>query len=104
MRQVATKLKKNVRSADYVCRYGGEEMTIILPNTDKEEAIITAQKICQIVAEKQFKLANNQESKVTISLGVATFPQDGDSPAEIIEHADKCLYQAKENGRNQVQY
>lgn len=104
LRQVATKLKKNVRSADFVCRYGGEEMTIILPNTDKDEAVITAQKICQIIAEKPFRLANNQESKVTISLGVATFPQDGETPAAIIEHADKCLYQAKENGRNQVKY
>lgn len=104
LRQVAIKLKKNVRSADYVCRYGGEEMTIILPSTDKDEAVITAEKICQIIAEKPFKLANNQESKVTISLGVATFPQDGETPASLIEHADKCLYQAKENGRNQVKY
>ena len=102
LRQVALKLKKNVRATDIVCRYGGEEMTIILPNTDKEEAIITAQKICQIIAEKPFKLANNQESKVTISLGVATYPQDGDNIDKIIEHADKCLYFAKENGRNQV--
>lgn len=102
--QVAQKLKKNVRSTDIVCRYGGEEMTIILPNTDKDESIITAQKICQIIAEKPFKLANNQESNVTISLGVATYPQDGSNPAEIIESADKCLYFAKENGRNQVRY
>lgn len=102
LKQVAQKLKKNVRATDFVCRYGGEEMTIILPNTDKDEAIITAQKICQIIAEKPFKLANNQESKVTISLGVSTYPQDGESPATMIEYADKCLYVAKENGRNQV--
>lgn len=102
LKQVAAKLKKNVRSCDIVCRYGGEEMTIILPNTDYEEAVITAEKICGIIAEKPFKLANNQESNVTISLGVATFPQDGNSPAVIIENADKRLYRAKENGRNQV--
>jgi diguanylate cyclase (GGDEF)-like protein len=104
LRQVSYKLKKNVRATDFVCRYGGEEMTIILPNTDKDEAIITAQKICQIIAEKSFKLANNQESNVTISVGVATYPQDGDSADKIIEHADKCLYFAKENGRNQVKW
>lgn len=104
LRQVALKLKKNVRATDIVCRYGGEEMTIILPNTDRDEAIITAQKICQIIAEKPFKLVNDQESKVTISLGVATFPQDGELPREIIESADKRLYVAKENGRNQVGY
>lgn len=104
LRQVALKLKKNVRSTDIVCRYGGEEMTIILPNTDRDEAIITAQKICQVVAEKPFKLANDQESNVTISLGVATFPQDGETPGEITAAADKRLYVAKENGRNQVGY
>lgn len=104
LKQVAAKLKKNVRATDFVCRYGGEEMSIILPNTDKEEAVITAEKICQIIAEKPFKLANNQESNVTISLGVSTFPQDGETPASMIEYADKCLYVAKENGRNQVRH
>lgn len=102
LRQVAQKLKKNIRSTDIACRYGGEEMSIILPNTDKDEATITAQKICQLVAEKPFKLANDKESNVTISLGVATYPQDGEAPDKIIEAADKRLYKAKENGRNQV--
>lgn len=102
LRQVAQKLKKNVRATDFVCRYGGEEMSIILPNTDKNEAIITAQKICKAIAEKPFKLANDKESTVTISLGVATYPEDGGTPSEIIDSADKKLYSAKENGRNQV--
>lgn len=102
LRQVAQKLKKNVRSTDFVCRYGGEEMSIILPNSSKDEAIITAQKICQTIAEKPFRLANDKESNVTISLGVATFPEDGETPGEIINMADKRLYHAKENGRNQV--
>lgn len=102
LRQVAQKLKKNVRSSDFVCRYGGEEMSIILPNAERDEAIMTAQKICQAVSEKPFKLANDKESKVTISLGVSTYPRDGNTPSELIEHADQCLYHAKENGRNQV--
>lgn len=102
LRQVAQKLKKNIRSTDVACRYGGEEMSIILPNTDKAEATITAQKICQLVAEKPFKLANDKESNVTISLGVATFPEDGDTTDKLIEASDKRLYKAKENGRNQV--
>lgn len=102
LKQVAQRLKKNVRATDYVCRYGGEEMSIILPNTDKEEAIITAQKLCQIIAEQPCKLVNNQESTVTISLGVATYPEDGMAPNLLIERADQGLYNAKENGRNQV--
>lgn len=102
LRQVARTLKKNVRSTDVVCRYGGEEMSIILSNTDKDEAIITAQKICQAIASRPFKLGNDLEKNVTISLGVATYPQDGETPAELISHSDKGLYIAKENGRNQV--
>jgi diguanylate cyclase (GGDEF)-like protein len=102
LRGVAHTLKKNVRSTDIVCRYGGEEMTIILTNTDKEEAIITAQKICQAVSEKPFKLGSDLEKNVTISLGVATFPQDAKTPDGLISHADQGLYKAKENGRNQV--
>ena len=102
LRQVAQTLKKNVRATDVVCRYGGEEMSIILPNTDKEIAYSTAQKIRERVANHKFKLANDSEANVTISLGVSTFPFDGDTASEIIEAADKRLYSAKNNGRNQV--
>lgn len=102
LRQVAQTLKRNVRATDIVCRYGGEEMSIILPNTGKDEAFSTAQKICERVASKKFKLAGDKETNVTISLGVSTFPYDGDSASSIIEAADKRLYNAKNNGRNQV--
>lgn len=102
LRQVAQVLKKNVRTSDVVCRYGGEEMSIILPNTNNEEARINAERICKAVAEKPFKLNATDESHVTVSLGVATFPQDGENSKALIETADKGLYRAKENGRNQV--
>ena len=102
LKQVAEQIKKSVRSTDIVCRYGGEEMSVILTNTGKEEAIITAQKICDAIASKPFKLSNTLERNVTISLGVSTFPQNGQTPTELIEYADKGLYVAKDNGRNQV--
>lgn len=102
LRGVAHTLKKNVRSADIVCRYGGEEMAIILKNTGFDEAKITADKICKIIASKPFKIAANTEKQVTISLGVSTFPFCGMTVQEMIEFADKGLYAAKENGRNQV--
>lgn len=103
LRQVAFVLKKNVRATDIVCRYGGEEMSIILPNAKKDEAISIAQKLCDIVASQKFKLSNNRESNVTISLGVSTYGQtDGTEPSKIIESADKRLYHAKETGRNRV--
>lgn len=102
LRQVAQTLKRNVRATDIVCRYGGEEMSIILPNTSKEEAQSTAEKICRRVADRKFKLAGDKDTNVTISLGVATFPNDGDNASKIIDSADKRLYNAKHNGRNQV--
>ena len=102
LKQVATLLKSSVRATDIVCRYGGEEMSIILPNTSKEMAILTAKKICKKVADKMFRLNNTQESNVTISLGVSTFPDDGATASTIIEVADKRLYVSKNNGRNQV--
>ena len=77
-------------------------MSIILTNTKKEEAIITANKICLAVRNNKFTLANNEKVNVTISVGVATSGINGESPQEMIEYADKCLYKAKESGRNQV--
>lgn len=102
LRQVAQTLKTNTRATDIVCRYGGEEMSIILTNTDKKEAIKNAERICEAVATRTFKLNATQTTHVTISLGVSTFPQDGDNPKQIIEVADQGLYYAKEHGRNQV--
>lgn len=102
LKQVAAELKKNVRATDIVCRYGGEEMSIILPNTKSEEAISIANKLCTIVASKKMKLSNGRESNVTISLGVSTYGNDGTTSAVLIEAADKRLYNAKENGRNRV--
>ena len=102
LRQVAFVLKRSVRMSDIVCRYGGEEMSIILPSTTYDEAVNLAKKLCNIVSEKQYRLSNGKESTVTISLGVSTYGADGETPSELIEAADKRLYNAKENGRNRV--
>ena len=102
LRTVAQILKKNTRATDYVCRYGGEEMSIILPQTSKKEALVNAQRICDAVAKTPLKVNNNTEVNITISLGVSAFPQDGEAPQKLIECADKALYYAKEHGRNQV--
>ena len=102
LKQVAQTLKKNSRTTDFVCRYGGEEMSIILPNTKAEEALFNANRICKAVAEKEFQLNSTDTANVTISVGVATFPDNAQTAQELIEHADKGLYYAKEHGRNQV--
>jgi len=102
LRQVAGTIKRNIRSTDIPCRYGGEEMTVILTNTNKEDAVKTAVKICEAVRNKEFELATGDWTHVTISLGVASMPHDGSTTEGLIEYADKCLYVAKRNGRNQV--
>ena len=99
---VAKVLKENIRATDIPCRYGGEEMSIILTNTDKKEALITAKKICEEIRKSKFQLNQNTSVNVTLSLGVSTYPQDGETANELIEYADSQLYKAKENGRNQV--
>ncbi len=102
LRQVAKILKNNSRATDYVCRYGGEEMTIILPNTNAEDALFNANRICKAVADTPFNLTPVDKVNVTISLGVSTFPDNAQTPQDLIEWADKGLYYAKEHGRNQV--
>ena len=102
LKQVANILKKNSRTSDIACRYGGEEMTVILTNTSNEPAVFMANKLCQIVRETKFVLVNNEKVNVTISVGVATINDKVEKPQELIEYCDKCLYKAKENGRNQV--
>ena len=102
LKQVAQTLKKNSRATDVVCRYGGEEMSIILPNTNAEDALFNANRICQAVREREFQLNSTETGNVTISVGVATYPDNAQSPQELIEYADKGLYYAKEHGRNQV--
>lgn len=102
LRQVAKTLKKNVKKIDYVCRYGGEEMSIILKGADFESAMAVAQRLCKAVAGTVCKLGDDLESNVTISLGVSTYPQHGKTPTEMIEYSDRGLYAAKEKGRNQV--
>lgn len=102
LRQVAQTLKKNSRTTDYVCRYGGEEMSIILPNTSAEEALFNAKRINKAVEESEFQISPLESGKVTISVGVSTFPDNAETPQDLIEFADKGLYYAKEHGRNQV--
>lgn len=102
LKQVAQTIKKISRTTDYVCRYGGEEMCVILPNTNAEEALHSAIRMNKAIEEKEFQLNNSETGKVTISVGVATFPDNAQSAQELIEQADKSLYYAKNNGRNKV--
>lgn len=94
-------IKEAVPEDAIVARYGGEEFAVLLPQTDKNEAIDVAERIRE--ALDTYKLDVRREStKITMSIGVATVPQDGLDRTELLALADKNLYQAKRRGRNQV--
>jgi diguanylate cyclase (GGDEF)-like protein len=101
LRKLGALFKASIRSCDCASRYGGEEFLIMLPETDSTVAAITAERIRSQVSGKAFG-DKNKKLSVTISMGVAVFPRDGDEPEALIACADKALYEAKENGRNRV--
>lgn len=96
---VAQLIRLSCRKSDIVARYGGEEIVVILPDTASTDAIKVGNDINKIIA-RQTK--NILSFKITVSIGVSTFPDDGSTLKEIIEKADKAVYQAKRAGRNRV--
>ncbi|HFE65201.1 MAG TPA: diguanylate cyclase [Caldithrix sp.] len=103
LRRIARLMMKNTRTSDTVARYGGEEFVIICPELDKPGAIQMAEKIRKIVQKMDLpKPKGLPYGELTISLGIATFPEDGQSAYRLIRSADQALYQAKESGRNKV--
>ncbi len=104
LKKVARLLQANTRSSDFVARYGGEEFMIICPELNKQEGKQLAEKLCRIIEETPFPQETKlPHKKITISIGVAVFPDDSQSPKELIHFSDIALYKAKNSGRNQVQ-
>lgn len=103
LQELASILKNSCREVDLVARYGGEEFAIILPETYKEKAYSSAERIRKLVAATSFRYSDSEPSKrITISIGVASFPNDASTTKDLIAYADKALYAAKETGRNRV--
>lgn len=103
LRKIAQTMLKNTRSSDLVSRYGGEEFVIICPELNKQGAFQMAEKLRQIIEQMNFPhRADLPDGKLTVSLGVATFPEDGETAYRLIRNADKALYKAKNDGRNKV--
>lgn len=96
-------LNETVREDDFVARYGGEEFILALPNTPKKGALVVAEKIRKMFEGYNFP---NQETlpmgRMTISGGISSFPSDGRSSTDLINHADQALYQAKAKGKNSI--
>ncbi len=103
LKTTANLIKESFRSGDVRARYGGEEFIILMNGATKEQAYASAERFRAKVEKYPYPHEKNQPKGIlTISGGVATYPDDGDSSKDIIEEADKALYQAKESGRNKV--
>lgn len=96
---ISRQVKKGTRQTDLLARYGGEEFVVILPNTGAQSALQVAEKIRQEVAKCPFHF-KGVRVQITLSCGVASFGE-GMTHEQVFERADKALYQAKDNGRNQ---
>lgn len=103
IKELSRLIKEHSRKIDWVCRYGGEEFTIILPTTNKNEAFIIAERLRTRIENHPFTHEELMpHKKITVSMGIATFPEDGLTNSELISAADKFLYKAKYQGKNQT--
>ncbi len=100
---IACLISTGLRKLDLAARYGGEEFTLILPSTPKVGAQLVAERLRSRIESHEFALPDSTTVRVTMSIGVATFPADAAIAAELVRHADRAMYVAKSNGKNQVQ-
>jgi diguanylate cyclase (GGDEF)-like protein len=91
-----------VRKVDLVARYGGEEFAVVLARADREAALAAAEKLREAVEAAEIPHGAAEAGRVTISVGVAVFPADGEDLGALIDAADSALYAAKRAGRNAV--
>jgi two-component system cell cycle response regulator len=103
LRQLAQLLVGSIREIDFAFRYGGEEFAVILLETGKEEATCVARRIRSLVEQTKFKGADVfTGGALTVSIGLAIYPEDAESKDELVSKADQALYQAKRLGKNRV--
>lgn len=102
LKETAQMIQKSIRDIDVAFRYGGEEFVIVLPNTEKNDASVVAERMRKKIAEHEFQELSG--GHITISIGIAGIPdEDISSEERLIQCADIALYQAKQNGRNRVE-
>jgi diguanylate cyclase (GGDEF)-like protein len=99
--EVARLLREQTEKTHIPARYGGEEMVLVAPETSKEQAMELAEKIRRAIEAFTF-VVGKETTQVTVSIGVATFPEDAQTNLDLISRADKALYAAKGRGRNRI--
>ena len=99
---VARQMIENIRDSDLACRFGGEEIILIMPECDQATAIQRAEKIRASIMSLDLRYAGNAVGLITASFGVAQFPEHGRDASSLIHAADQAMYRAKKAGRNRV--
>ncbi|PKD84976.1 GGDEF domain-containing protein, partial [Acinetobacter radioresistens] len=97
---LAKLIQENFRKEDLCCRYGGEEFIVVIPNNNKQEIYESAERFRRIV--EAFEI--NNVGRITISIGIASWPDSAEEFAQVLKIADNNLYYVKNNGRNQIKY
>ena len=102
IRELAKILKESAREIDYVCRYGGEEFSVILPNTNKDQACVIAERMRENIQNHNFSKFSDHAIQLTASMGVAEFPVHALTKEELVLKADKAMYTSKFIGKNRT--
>ncbi|PLW77305.1 PleD family two-component system response regulator [Cohaesibacter celericrescens] len=103
LREFSQRMRQNTRGIDLVCRYGGEEFVVVMPDTDHSLAMVVAERIRKKVAEKPFIIHKGRQMiDVTVSIGLASTLNGEESQDVMLKKADQALYNAKKEGRNRV--
>ena len=103
LRRLAQLLKQASRNCDFAARYGGEEFAVIVPEVSADSARRMAERLLKLIADTEFEGEEEMPGgRLTVSLGIATYPMQAGSKSELIEHADQALYRAKGLGKNRV--
>ena len=101
LRDVSYIIKEAIRQIDIVGKYGGDELAIVLSETDREGAKFAAERMRQAIEAKHIRVYD-EDLKATVSIGISVFPADGQDIKTLFDRADAALYRAKEKGRNRV--
>jgi diguanylate cyclase (GGDEF)-like protein len=103
LREVGRLLREFARESDIAVRYGGEEFTLVLPDADGNVALDRAEALRAAVESLELSFHGSVLGTLTISIGIALYPEHGRSPNDVLRSADQALYVAKRNGRNRAQ-
>jgi diguanylate cyclase (GGDEF)-like protein len=102
LREVARRLVEELRSVDRAMRFGGEEIALVLVQTDRTGALDVAKRVCKAVEREPILVSDTLALNVTVSAGAAAMPEDAKSGLTLLNAADKALYAAKSRGRNRA--